>query len=124
MRTGSNLGRPWATFLIDAFSRRILAVYLTFDEPSYRSCMMVLRECVRRQTACPRHSGRLRSRIRQHLLRDMLARYGAQEDAARCPTPLRIGLERLFGTANTTFFHNLAATPRVTKNVRPGNEIR
>ncbi len=43
-----NLGRPWATFLMDAFSRRVLAVYLTFDPPSYRSCMMVLRICVKR----------------------------------------------------------------------------
>ncbi|MCL5264899.1 MAG: hypothetical protein M1343_06875, partial [Chloroflexi bacterium] len=33
-RTGRNLGRPWATFLTDAFSRRFLAVYLTFDPPS------------------------------------------------------------------------------------------
>lgn len=40
-RTGRNLGRPWATLLIDATSRRILAIYLTFDEPSYRSCMMI-----------------------------------------------------------------------------------
>ena len=28
-RTVSNLGRPWATFLVDAYSRRLLAVYLT-----------------------------------------------------------------------------------------------
>jgi len=52
-QTGRNLGRPWATFLSDAFSRRLLAVYLTFDSPSYRSCMMVLRECVRRYTRLP-----------------------------------------------------------------------
>ncbi|MDA8188229.1 MAG: hypothetical protein M0T85_08820 [Dehalococcoidales bacterium] len=52
-RTGRNLGRPWATFLTDAFSRRFLAVYLTFDPPSYRSCMMILRECVRRHQRLP-----------------------------------------------------------------------
>jgi len=46
--TGQNFGRPWATFLTDAFCRRILGAYLTFESPSYRSCMMVLRECVRR----------------------------------------------------------------------------
>jgi len=51
--TGSNLGRPWATFLTDAFSRRLLAFALTFDPPSYRSCMMVLRECVRRHNRLP-----------------------------------------------------------------------
>lgn len=40
----------WLTVLIDAFSRKILAFYLSFDEPSYRSCLMVLRDCVRRHT--------------------------------------------------------------------------
>src|SRR6266566_3390571 len=47
-RTRQNVGRPWYTILTDAFSRRLLAIFLTFDPPSYRSCMMVLRECVRR----------------------------------------------------------------------------
>jgi putative transposase len=34
---GKPLGRPWATFLVDAYSRRLLAVYLTFD-PRGKSC--------------------------------------------------------------------------------------
>ena len=33
---------------MDAYSRRLLAVYLTFDPPSYRSVMMVPRICVLR----------------------------------------------------------------------------
>lgn len=37
----------WLTLLIDAYSRYVLAIYLSFDPPSYRSCMMVIRECVR-----------------------------------------------------------------------------
>ena len=45
---GQLLGKPWATFMMDAYSRRLLAVYLTFDPPSYRSVMMVLRICVQR----------------------------------------------------------------------------
>lgn len=52
-RTGRPLGRPWVTFLTDAFSRRLLVVYLTFDPPSYRSCMMALRECVSRYGRLP-----------------------------------------------------------------------
>ena len=52
-RTGRVLGRPWLTLLIDAYSRRVPAIYLTFDPPSYRSCMMVLRECVRRHQRLP-----------------------------------------------------------------------
>jgi transposase InsO family protein len=43
----------WLTVLIDAFSRKVLAYYLSFDEPSYRSCMMVLRDCVRRHNRVP-----------------------------------------------------------------------
>ena len=52
-RTGRVLGRPGVTLLIDAYSRRVPAIYLTFDPPSYRSCMMVLRECVRRHQRLP-----------------------------------------------------------------------
>ena len=44
--TGQILGRPWMTLLIDAFSRCVSAFYVTFDAPSYRSCMMILRECM------------------------------------------------------------------------------
>ena len=36
-RNGRVLGRPCLTLLMDAYSRRILALYLTFDSPSYRS---------------------------------------------------------------------------------------
>lgn len=50
---GKPLGQPWATFLVDAYSRRLLAAYLTFDAPSYRSVMMVLRICVRRLGRLP-----------------------------------------------------------------------
>src|SRR5437588_2922774 len=46
--TGKSMGRPWLTLMVDAFSRRILAIFLTFDPPSYRSDMMVIRECVRK----------------------------------------------------------------------------
>ena len=50
--TGRVLGRPWMTLLTDAFSRRCLALCLAYDPPSYRSCMMILRECVRRKGRC------------------------------------------------------------------------
>ena len=38
----------WLTVLIGAHDRKIRAYYLSFDEPSSRSCMMVIRDCVRR----------------------------------------------------------------------------
>jgi putative transposase len=44
---GRALGRPWLTLAIDENSHRVLAYYLTFDSPSYRSCLAVLREILR-----------------------------------------------------------------------------
>lgn len=34
LKTGEKLGRPWLTIMTDAFSRRFLGRYLTFDPPS------------------------------------------------------------------------------------------
>lgn len=50
---GSVMKEVWLTILMDAFSRKVLAYYLSFDKPSYRSCMMVIRDCVRRHGRVP-----------------------------------------------------------------------
>lgn len=52
-RTGKILGKPYLSLLIDAFSRKVLAYYLSFDSPSYRSCLMVFRDCVKRCNRLP-----------------------------------------------------------------------
>lgn len=52
-RYGRKTGKCWLSVLIDAYSRKVLAIYVTFDPPSYRSCMMVVRECVRRHGRIP-----------------------------------------------------------------------
>jgi putative transposase len=114
------LGRPWMTLMIDAFSRRILAIQVDFEEPSYRSCMMVLRECVRRHNRLP-----------QCLVVDwgpefcstyfeaLLARYECIKKA-RPPAKARFGslVERMFGTTNTQFIYNLLGNTQITRNVR------
>ena len=114
------LGRPWMTLMIDAFSRRILAIHVDFEEPSYRSCMMVLRECVRRHNRLP-----------QCLVVDwgpefcstyfeaLLARYECIKKA-RPPAKARFGslVERMFGTTNTQFLYNLLGNTQITRNVR------
>jgi len=114
------LGRPWMTLMMDAFSRRALAVYVDFDEPSYRSCMMVLRECVR-----------LHNRLPECLVVDggpefastyfetLLARYECTKKT-RPRSKARFGsvCERLFGTTNTQFIHNLLGNTQITRNVR------
>ena len=104
-RTGRNLGRPWLTLLVDAFSRRILAIYITFDPPSYRSCMMVLRICVLRHGRMPQKivtdGGKEFASI---YFQALLAAYEStrkQRPAAKA----RFGsiCERLFGTTNKQF---------------------
>jgi putative transposase len=50
---GKIVSTVWLTILTDAHTRKVLAYYLSFDEPSYRSCMMVMRDCVRRNSCVP-----------------------------------------------------------------------
>jgi transposase InsO family protein len=119
-RTGHHLGRPWVTFLTDTYSRRLLALYLTFDAPSYRSCMMVLRECVRRHGRLPQilvvDGGR---EFQSTYFETLLARYECTKKTRPGAKP-RFGsvCERLFGTANTRFVHNLAGNTQIMQNVR------
>jgi putative transposase len=117
---GRSLGRPWLTLMIDAFSRRVLAIYLAFDPPSYRSCMMVLRECVRRHMRLPQtivvDNG---AEFRSTYFESLLARYECTKKQ-RPPAQSRFGsiCERLFGSANTQFFHNLRGNTKIVRNVR------
>jgi putative transposase len=119
-RTGRRLGRTWMTLLTDACSRRILAVYLTFDPPSYRSCMMVLRECVRRHSRLPQivvvDGGR---EFQSTYFETLLARYESIKKTRPAAKP-RFGsvCERLFGTANTQFIHNLKGNTQLMVRVR------
>jgi putative transposase len=113
------LGRPWMTLLIDAFSRRILALHVDFEEPSYRSCMMVVRECVRRHNRLPQclvvDWG---AEFRSTYFESLLARYECTKKA-RPPAKARFGslVERAFGTTNTQFVHNLVGNTQIVRNV-------
>ncbi len=118
--TGQNLGKPWATFLMDAKTRRLLARVLTFDPPSYRSCFLVLRECVRRYGRLPQilvlDGGK---EFRGGYFRVLAAAYRLTVKY-RPPAAPHFGsvLERLFGTANTEFLYRLAGNTQIMKNVR------
>lgn len=119
-RTGQNLGRPWVTFMVDAYSRRLLAVYLTFDPPSYRSCMMILRECVRRHGRLPQNiitdGGKEFNSI---YFESFLALKGCSLHKRPWSEPHYGSVcERLFDTANTTFVHNLTGNTQIMKNIR------
>ncbi|WP_100012867.1 TnsA endonuclease N-terminal domain-containing protein [Lentibacillus sediminis] len=118
--TGKNLGRPYLTLMIDAFSRKVIAFYLSFEPPSYRSCLMVFRDCVRRYNRLPQQvfvdNGK---EFHSVYFETLLAMY-EKELIWRPAAKPRYGsvLERLFGTTNTNFINNLKGNTQIMKNVR------
>lgn len=122
LRTATNrlLGRPWATVAVDAYSRCILACYLSFDPPSYRACMMALRVCVRRHQRLPQilvvDGG---PEFQSVYFESLVARYGCTKKTRPGAQP-RFGsvVERLFGTTNTAFIHTLLGNTQATQHVR------
>jgi putative transposase len=119
-RTGQPLGKCWLTLLILAHPRRIAAYYLTFDEPSYRSCMMTLRLCVQRY-------GRLPSAIvvdggpefHSVYFEQLLALYRVRKHQRPAAEP-RFGSpqERLFGTLDTEFLYHLLGNTQASREPR------
>lgn len=118
--TNKSMGKFWLSLMVDAFTRRVLAFYITFDSPSYRSDMMLLRECVRRFNRLPQiivtDNGR---DFKSVYFQSLLARYNITHKI-RPPHRARTGsiCERLFGTSNTQLFHNLQGNTKIMKNVR------
>ncbi len=118
--SGRLLGRPWLTLLIDAYSRRILSVYLSFDPPSYRACMMALRICVQRFGRFPQavvvDGGK---EFHSVYFDTLLARYHCIKKT-RPGASSRFGsvIERLFGTTNTQFVYNLLGNTQASKQPR------
>lgn len=119
-RTGANLGRPWLTVLMDAFTRSILAFFLTFDPPSYRSCMAVIRYAVMRYGRIPKtivvDQG---SDFESAYFEILLARLKCHKKS-RPAAKSRFGsvIERFFGVSNQAFFHNLRGNTQASKQPR------
>jgi putative transposase len=119
-RTGHPLGKCWLTLLILSHPRRIAAYALTFDPPSYRSCLMVLRLCVKRY-------GRLPTAItvdggpefQSVYFEQLLALYQVRKHQRPAAEP-RFGApqERLFGSMQTEFLYHLLGNTQATKPPR------
>jgi transposase InsO family protein len=114
------LGKAWLTLMIDGATRRILAHALSFDRPSVTSCMLVIRECVRRHGRLPQtvvvDGG---SEFRSAYFEALLARYEVTK-RQRPPHEPRFGavLERLFGATNTEFIYHLLGNTQLTHQKR------
>jgi hypothetical protein len=119
-RTGQLLGKCWLTLLILSHPRRIAAYSLTFDPPSYRSCLMVLRLCVKRY-------GRLPTAIvvdggpefHSVYFEQLLALYRVRKQQRPSAEP-RFGSpqERLFGTLETEVLDHLLGNTQATQQPR------
>ncbi len=119
-RTGQLLGKCWLTLLILSHPRRIAAYYLTFDPPSYRSCLAVLRLCVKRY-------GRLPTAItvdggpefQSVYFEQLLALYKVRKHQRPAHEP-RFGSpqERLFGSMQTEFLYHLLGNTQATQQPR------
>ena len=128
--TGKNLGRPWLTLAIDAESRAIVGYYLSFEPPSYRSCMMVIRDIVRRHGRLPEtfilDNGK---EFHSSALQRLCALFGVNIRYRPAGQP-RFGtvMERVFGTTQTQLINRLGGNTQVllharmaTKRVLPEN---
>ncbi len=120
LKERANLGKAWVTVLIDAYSRRILAVYMSFDSPSYRSDMMVLRICVQRYGRLPQiivvDNG---ADFNSTYFEVLLAYFDITKKQRPAAKP-RNGtvIESFFGVADKEFWHNLMGNTQIMKNVR------
>lgn len=119
-RTDRPLGRPWLTLAIDAFSRRILALYATYEPPSYTSVMMCMRSMVQRYKRLPEFvivdNGK---DLTSSAFSTFLNAMGVHLRLRPAGQP-RHGavLERLFGRMHSEYVHNLSGNTKATKNVR------
>lgn len=108
-RKGEKMGKAWLTVLLDACTRQVLAWVVLFDAPSYRSCMAVIRECIKRHGRVPKtivvDKG---PEFKSIYFETLLARLDCHKKTRPGSKP-RFGsvMERLFGVTNGQFLHCL-----------------
>src|ERR1019366_589225 len=115
--TGKPFAKPYLTMLTDAYSRRILAVYVTYDPPSYRSAMMLFRICVQRHQRLPQELVVDRgSDFGSVYFETLLSRYFITKKERPAQQP-HFGsvIERLFGTVTTELLNQLRGNTQSTK---------
>lgn len=114
-QTGALLGTPWLTLMIDSRSRLPLAFSLSFDEPSRVSLSEVVADCVRRHRRLPDalvvDQGPEFNSVDFEAALGWLRVHKYERPAAKA----RFGavIERMFGTTNTGFVHELLGNTKL-----------
>lgn len=103
------LGKMWLTLMMDAFSRKILAMWLSAFAPSAISLLMVIRDCVRRWGRLPGAMVVDQGSEFKSVWFDVFLAKVDIDKMLRGKSAPRAGslMERLFGIADTTFTHQL-----------------
>lgn len=119
-RKGEKLAKAWLTVLLDAYTRMVLAWVILFDEPSYRSCMMVIRECIRRHGRIPKNIVVDRGAEFLSIYFDTLLASLETHKKIRPGSKPRFGsvMERFFGVSNEVFVHNLLGNNQALQKPR------
>jgi putative transposase len=118
--TGKPFAKPYASMLTDAYSRRCLAVYITYDPPSYRSAMMLFRLCVQRYQRLPQEVVVDRGAdFGSVYFETLLSRYFITKKDRPAQQP-HFGsvIERLFGTTTTELLNQLQGNTQASKTPR------
>lgn len=119
-RRGEKLNKAWLTVLIDAYSRMVLAWVILFEPPSHRSCMTLIKDCVKRHSRIPRYivvdNG---PEFRSEYFEQLMARLESTKKS-RPPSKPRFGsiIERFFGLTNQEFVHNLIGNNKALQKPR------
>lgn len=120
LREKAEMGRAYVITLMDAYSRRVLATYMTYDPPSYRSVMMVLRLCVDRWRRLPQILVVDQGSEFDNVYFDVLLAHYRITKKQRPAAKPRNGtvIECLFGVTDKEFWHNLKGNTQIMKLVR------
>lgn len=119
-RKGENLDKPWLTLMVDAFTRVVLAWVLSFEPPSHRSCMAVIRECVRRHGRIGKYVVVDKGSDFESTSFETLLAFVDSHKKTRPGGKPRYGsvIERLFGVTNDAFIHNLRGNNQALQKPR------
>lgn len=108
-RRGEKMGKAWLSVLFDAYTRMVLAWVITFDAPSYRTCMALIRACIERHGRIPQTIVVDKGVDFQSIyFETLLARLECHKKTRPASKP-RFGsvIERFFGMSNGQFIHCL-----------------
>lgn len=117
---GERTAKPWLTILFDAYTRCVLAFVVTFDPPSYRSCMAVISRCIKEHGRIPKNIVVDSGSDFECIYFETLLAYLDCNKKRRPKTKSRYGsvIERWFGVAQQELIHSLRGNNRLLRNPR------